>query len=259
VDTTVLVTPPEAARITWYLQRHPELEAALKDRGIKWGAMFLGGSTGLPVVQLNFIPLDERDPQSARHCPFLLPVYGNDPEKPHWLKMAWCGIREARPSVCRLFPVGRVLLAPNSADRPEAWEYRIVHRCPGFEPAGPGEATPPGYHPPDATQTVRDWLAHQMDSDQEGEKELYMHHVLPAFMAERLHAPTDDSPDGLLPEAVTPALLGRLLYSPPPPPSDPAQDHPVIMAWLKDLQTRAPELKAILSEYLSQSDTQAQS
>jgi hypothetical protein len=85
--------------------------------------------------------------------------------------MAWCGIREARPSVCRLFPVGRVLLAPNSADRPEAWEYRIVHRCPGFEPAGPGDATPPGYQPPDPKQTVRDWLAGQIDPDQEGEKE----------------------------------------------------------------------------------------
>jgi Fe-S-cluster containining protein len=254
VDTTVLVTPPEAARITWYLHRHPELDAALKDREIRWGAMFLGGSTGLPIVQLNFVPLDERDPQSARHCPFLLPVYGSDPEKPRWLNMAWCGIREARPSVCRIFPVGRVLLDPASTGRPEAWEYRIVYRCPGFEPASPGEATPLGYRPPDPKQTVGDWLASQIDPDQECEKESYMHHVLPAFMAERLHAPTDDSAGGLLPEAVVLALLGRLLYSPPSPPADPAQDHQVIMAWLKELQTRAAELTKMLSEYLSQSD-----
>ncbi len=26
----------------------------------------------------------------------------------NWLDMAWCAIREARPSVCRLYPVGRV-------------------------------------------------------------------------------------------------------------------------------------------------------
>ncbi len=256
VDTTVLVTPPEVARINWYLRRHPELEAALKDRDIRWGTMFLGGSTGLPVVQLDFVPFDERDPQSARHCPFLLPVYGSDPEKPRWLNMAWCGIREARPSVCRLFPVGRVLLDPNSADQPEAWEYRIVQRCPGFEPAPLGEATPPGYQPPDPKQTVRAWLAGQMNPDQEREKEFYMHKVLPAFMAERLHAPTEDNPDGLLPEGIALPLLGRLLYSPPSPPSDSAQDHPAIMAWLEELRTRPKELKTILSEYLTEPDIQ---
>lgn len=248
VNTEVMVTPPEAARIIWYLDRHPKLADALRRENIRWGAMILGGSTGLPLVLLNFIPFKEDSPDDGRRCLFLAPVYGGDPAGPHWLGMAWCAIREARPGPCRIFPLGRVIAGPKAdVNDPARWEYRIVARCPGFEPAAPDEPTPPGYAPPTPSQTVRHWVAQQLDSDQEMEKNFYMMQVVSAYMQRRLHAPTDDSPDGRLPEGAALAL-GRLFYAPPPAPADPADDHSVIMHWLASLAEQAPALEAALMD-----------
>lgn len=247
IDKTVLVTPPEAARIIWYLHRHPQLEAGLRSRNIRWGSLFLGGSSGLPVLQINFIPMEETNPQSPRHCPFLAPVYRGDPEHPRWANMAWCGIREARPSVCRIFPIGRASYDPANSEHPENWEYRIVEHCPGFEAAGAGEAVPPSYQPPDPQQTVRDWLVQQINPDQEQEKNFYLQAVVPVFMQAHLHAPTADCPQGLLSEPLALAL-GQIFYSPPPPPADPAEDHATIMAWLEGLRGLVTSLKVNLGE-----------
>jgi|GEM_PF-3586455 len=248
IDKTVLITPPEAARIIWYLRRHPQLEASLRERNIRWGSLFLGGSSGLPVLEINFIPLEAGNPNSPKYCPFLTPVYGGDPQKPRWLNMAWCGIREARPSVCRIFPLGRVSFDLGNPQRPENWEYRIMERCPGFETANPGDAVPPGYQPPDSQQTIQAWLAQQIDPAQEEEKNFYLQTVIPAFMQAHLHASTDDCPEGILTEPLALAL-GQIFYSPPPPPLNSAEDHSIIMAWLGGLRDQVAILKTTFGKF----------
>lgn len=248
VDTEVLVTPPEAARLIWYLRRHPELDAPLRDNGLQWGTMFLGGSSGLPVVQLNFIPFDEAEPDKGRHCPFLAPVYGANRR---WLNMAWCTVRQARPGACRIYPVGRAI-GQEDPNQPENWQYRIVSRCPGFEAAPSGEAAPPGYAPPDPTQTIQDWIAGQLDPEQERERNFYLREVVTAWMNAHLHAPTDDCPGGLLSESLAMTIGASVLYAAPSPPLDPANDHRTIMEWLGFLQGSVPALeksvRAILAE-----------
>jgi Fe-S-cluster containining protein len=248
VDTEVLVTPPEAARLIWYLRRHLELDAYPRDNGFQWGAMFLGGSSGLPVVQLNFIPLDKTKPDGSRHCPFLAPVYGANHR---WLNMAWCAVRQARPGACRIYPVGR-MIGQADPNQPENWQYRVVSRCPGFEAAQSGEAVPPGYVPPDPTKTIQDWVALQLDPEQEQERNVYLHEVVTAWMNAHLHAPTDDCPDGVLPEPLAMTIGASVLYAPPSPPRDPANDHRTIMEWLGFLQGSVPALEksvqAILAE-----------
>lgn len=237
VNTDVLVSPPEAARIIWYLERHPEL-AALKNSS--WGELLIGGATGLPLMRLNFIALNDE----THYCPFLMPVCD---ERHTWPRMAWCGIREARPAVCRIFPLGRMAATSNQTKQGNAldYEYRIVERCPGFE-AAPDDQVPPDYTPPNH-QTVRAWLAKQIDLDQEAEKNFYIGEVLPAFMRAQLHAPTENSPDGLLTEGMALKLGHLLFYNPPPRPFETRQDHAVIMVWLKSMLDVVPIIQQTLT------------
>ena len=210
--------------------------------------MFLGGSSGLPVVQLNFVPFDEAKPDKGRHCPFLAPVYSANH---HWLNMAWCAVRQARPGACRIYPVGR-MIGQADPNQPENWQYRIVSRCPGFEAAHSGEAVPPGYALPDPAQTIQDRVALQLDPEQELERNVYLHEVVTALMNAHLHAPTDDCPGGILPESLAMTIGASLWYAPPSPPLDPANDHRTIMEWLGFLRDSVPALEksvqAILAE-----------
>ncbi len=234
VDTEVLVSPPEALRVEWLLKRRTDIAAPLRLGNIKWGKLFLGGSTGLPLLEINFVPLDPNKLEEGTACPFLAPVFVGD----QWVRMAWCAIREARPAACRVFPVGRARL---DITKPE-WEYRIMSRCPGFTQAVPGEPVPPGYAP-NPTQTVQDWLNEQCLPEQDQEKNFYLAQVVPAYLNAGLHASTPDKV-GMLPDEIAIGLLGRLFYGELPPlPSRPEYDHEAIMAWLKILIELVPAIR----------------
>ena len=233
VNMDVLVSPPEAARILWHLERHPDLAARIAK---PWGTMQLGGSSGLPLTQLRFVPLGD----DLNRCPFLSPVYNAQGE---WQQMAWCAIRAVRPAVCRLYPLGRVT-ALGDDGRAGEQDYRIIDRCAGFEPAPVGPL-PPRYTPP-GNQTVRQWVSEQVNADQTAEKTYYLTVVVPAFVTAHMHAPTDDNPGGVLSESDALELGRTLMYDPPAPPPDPGDDHAFLMAWLGSLARHVPELAAAL-------------
>ncbi len=226
-EKTVLVMPPEAVRIHWHIAR--------RDLGIAhWGALFLGGSSGLPVMALRF-------DHPGRRCVFSRTV------RVHGRALgALCLLREARPGPCRTYPLGRAFtLEP--ATGVTTTEYRVTHLCPGFDPASP-EGLPDLQRPAPAGQTVASWLAGQLDPDQEAEKVHYLSSVVPAFMQARLHAPTEDQPAGRLPEALALRVLGPLLYPELPMPADPKDDHAAVIAWLQLLPALAHKLAAALPE-----------
>ena len=231
VNTVVLVSPPEAARILWHLDRHPDLASRIEK---PWGTLQVGGSSGLPLIQLRFVPFEN----NLTRCPFLAPVYNT---KGTWLQMAWCGIREARPTVCRLYPLGR-MSALGDDSRPHDQDYRIIDHCAGFEPAEAGHV-PPGYTPP-GNQTVREWVAQQVDAEQSAEKDYYLAKVVPAYVQAHLHAPTEDNPEGFLSESEALELGRQLFYNPPATPPDSQDDHQTIMAWLALLVCLVPKLGA---------------
>ncbi len=92
VNTDVLVSPPEAARISWHLARRSQL--AHLQFG-EWGALFIGGATGLPLVRLDFVPVAEQ----LAHCPFLVPLFSSAGE---WQQQAGArsGKRDQRCAGC---------------------------------------------------------------------------------------------------------------------------------------------------------------
>ncbi len=246
LSTPILITPPEAARIFWAIERNPTLKGYL-EKGIRWGAMSIGGSTGLPLLRINYVPINIKKPDAGHQCPFLTPVFGGSPnEEPRWLGMAWCGIRAARPTTCRIFPLGR--MGSGDGNALESWRYVIASRCPGFEPAKPGDAVPPGYTPPNDSQTVRAFLEGQIDTQQEEEKRFYLTQVIPAFMKAKLYAPTDDNEDGMLTERDAVTIIGAVLYSPPSAPRDSASDHALIMEWLNRMRDMPPTIVGVLQK-----------
>ena len=222
VGQTILLTPPEASRIIWFLYRN-RISVG------QWASCFLGGSTGFPLLQLEMALLDPENPDSPEVCPFLRFVGSNG----KWNGLALCAIRDARPCVCRIYPTGRLT---NLQGDEATVEYIIANRCQGFELPAHGQAVPDGYCPPDPKQTIEDWVRSQTDPEQEEEKNFYMLDVLRAFLEARIHAPTENSPDGILTEQQAIDLGQMFIYNVLKAPDDPADDHKVIMAWLRLLK-----------------------
>jgi Fe-S-cluster containining protein len=238
VNREIFLTPPEAARIIWFLLRRPELERNLREHDVRWGEIIVGASTGLPGGRLNFLPIDRAEPKRGTYCPFLSPVRQAEPGGGHRTIMHWCGIHTARPAPCRLFPVG--VLASSGGAHPGEATYCIVDRCPGFQPSPPGESVPPGYAPPDARQTVDDWVRSEDDPEMRAEREHYVRVVAQAFIDAGLHASTELTPGGLLSDAEATALGREHFFRPPPPPEDPGGDHSAILEWLDGLLELIP-------------------
>lgn len=243
------LTPPEYAAIRWFLARNP-LGEMIQESHIQWADMALGEMTGLPVAAINFHWVNEQEPG---YCPFLMPVALETPTGPRRLNQAWCGLRDARPGACRIYPLGRMLLADEQTDYadPAQWSYFIVNRCPGFEPAQPGEDVPPGYTPPNGA-LLRDWLSQQVNAGQDRLRAFYLQEVIPAYLAAEVHAPvcqggSNDHEKGIVCPALMTYLGATLFYSPPSPPKDPAQDYIVLRKWLEFLRDFAPALKEILA------------
>lgn len=256
-DQTILLTPPEAARIMWFLARTPDVTERVETlyHG-EWAEIFPGGSTGMATLRIAFHPKNPKRPQGDRVCPFLALVFGGDPQNPKFLDMGWCTVRGARPGACQIYPLGRVMmLDPNTCGtavpRVAAQEYRILTRCPGFERPQPGEALPPGYAPAPADQTVLSWSAGQLNAEAEAEKNLYLFRVVGEFIKRGLHAPTPDNPDGRLSDAHAIQLGTDILYNPPPPPADPAEDHRTIMTWLETILDGIEEIERVVNRSLA--------
>jgi Fe-S-cluster containining protein len=226
-DTDVLVSPPEAACIAWYLKREHIL---LKNP--RWGTLSLGGSTGLPVLKLAFAPWKEA-PGAHRYCPFLVPLPGHE-------NAARCGVYPARPAPCRLFPLGRLIRLDDNTE-----SYIVMERCPGFEPPTPGEPLPEDYQPASPGQTRESWARKHANPEQDAEKRLYVE-VIQAYMERGLHAPTRDSPTGLLSIESSLFLGQSLFYNLPPAPADPAQDHQTITGWLHFLREARDRVREML-------------
>jgi hypothetical protein len=87
-----------------------------------------------------------------------------------------------------------------------------------------------------------------MDAEQEAERNFYLSEVVTAFVRAHVHAPTEDCPEGLLPENAALSLGLRLLYSPPAAPADPAQDNTVIMSWLTTILNFVPVIAGAVRE-----------
>jgi Fe-S-cluster containining protein len=224
VGQTILLTPPEAARILWYMRRN-RIDAGA------WAGSFLGGSTGFPVLQLEMEPLNPDDPNSPEVCPFLRFVPDPDGQR---IRLALCAIREVRPSVCRIYPVGRLTSIRNEET---VVEYFFASQCQGFELPAHGQAVPIGYLRPDPNQTVEDWVCSQTDPEQEEEKNFYVFDVLREFLDAHIHAPMGESRDGILNERQALELGRMFIYNIPAAPKNPADDHKFIMAWLRLLKS----------------------
>lgn len=233
VNREIYLLPPEAARIVWFLLRHPDRERHLREHDIQWGEIVIGGSTGLPGGRLNFLPIDPNHPGRGTRCPFLAPVRQTLADGSKRTIMHWCGLHTARPSPCRLFPIGVVTASDGSGAAERS--YCIVDRCPGFAPAAAGEPVPPDYAPADSSQTVADWLGGQDHPETQAERDFYLYTVAPAFLEAGLHAATEETPGGLLTDAEVTRLGKEHFFRAPMPPDDPARDHETILAWLRSL------------------------
>lgn len=225
VDTNVLVSPPEAARIAWHLERAGLAQEWPPSR---WGELFLGGSTGLPVLRLLF---QARAGDPSRYCPFLAPGSAD---------AGTCRVHAARPAACRLYPLGRLLDLAGRSER-----LHLLERCPGFERPQPGEPVPPGYTPAPHRQTARDWVRQAVQPEMDAEKRRYVE-VIQAYVKLGLHAPTRDNPNGQLSERAALFLGPALFYRLPAAPANPADDHAALLAWLESLEAAAGPVRALL-------------
>ncbi len=254
VNQDILVSPPEALRLAWAVIADAKLLAHLRRVRRPWLEVFDGGSTGLPVAMINFWPVDDE----TRVCPFLMRERRNGSLTERGL----CAAREGRPGACRIYPLGRMFVgdqdAPgrgsddliNTLGQADAWQWRLVSRCAGFEPAA--SPTAPGYRAAPPGQTARDWLAGQMDAQVELEKNFYVQRVVPAFMAAGLHRPTDDSPGGRLQSGRAFGVLADVFYSLNPrclvSPRDPAEAHEMVMRFLNGLIKLVEPLRRVADE-----------
>jgi hypothetical protein len=71
--------------------------------------------------------------------------------------------------------------------------------------------------------------------------------IFSTYAAQGLHLPTETAPDGIQNEKLGKLVLYWLFYlSTPACPQDPDEDHPVLMAWLDSLNTKARVVKRLL-------------
>ncbi len=219
----IMITTPEYIRIVWKLRRAKMLEAVWP-----FTRLHIGFSTGLPVLML-----DPKIGKNGNYCSFLAPAVDRD-GKP--LDLALCLIAGAQPNACRIFPLARmrVIDPANPTAVPPLEESIFVEyeHCPGFEPAKPGQVTPPNYKF-SAEQTVLQFARDRLNPQLDEEITFFTGVVIDAFIKAGCHAPTEQLPKGHLTEEEA-AQLNRLFY--PTlllPPDDLAHDHEAIMHFLK--------------------------
>jgi len=240
VNQDILVTPPEALRLAWAAQENEALMAHLSRHRLHWLDVMDGGSSGLPVGMIHFVPVAT----GVTVCPFLA-VDAKNPGQ------AVCAARDGRPGACRIYPLGRMSVTDRAeTDRtsdewvraqgaPDTWEWRVIARCAGFQAPAAGEPLPPGYRAAPEGQTARQWLAGQMDERIEYEKNFYLHQITKAYMEAHLHVPTNDCPGGRISSNGAFQVLAQAFYGaalrPVPHSGDPAEDHETVMRFLRGL------------------------
>ncbi|MCC7143008.1 MAG: hypothetical protein IT349_12980 [Candidatus Eisenbacteria bacterium] len=236
-NVRLFMTPPEAMRILWHLERHTRLAQSLQARGIRWGDLSIGHSSGLPTLQMCLEPIDRSTDRGDARCPFLVPVHRTVAGRSEPTGMHWCGLHAARPVACRTFPLG--VRAENGAITGHA----ITARCPGFEPAAEGEVVPPDYIPPSPDQTVEAWIGAQLDPEQMAETRFYVTEVMGGYLDQGLHVSTEDNPEGELDDDQVVRLGAEFFYRPIPAPVDPDEDHATLMGWMRELIEALPLIR----------------
>ena len=234
-NTALFLMPPEAMRILWHLERNPAMAERLQARGVRWGDLSIGHSTGLPTLQMIMQPTPNS--REEPRCPFLASVHRTVGDQSIDTGMNWCSLHGARPVACRTYPLGML-----SVDG-EVTSYAVTMRCPGFEKPSADDALPPDYAPPDPMQTVADWINAQIDQGQMDECQHYVNSVTAAYLEANCHATTDDNPGGSLNDDQVIRLGAEYFYRPIPAPADPAEDHATLMAWLDELVRALPMIR----------------
>lgn len=233
-ETPIVLSIPEVWRMTWQILRTPGMANMFRRTGMGATVAYLGHSSGLPVQLLN--KLDG-------HCVFLTPFgeggTGVDGS------LFGCAIHDQRPNTCRVFPLGRIIAYEQDGTAIQE-EYVLSSRCPGFDAAGPGEIVLDGYLPPNAGQTVQDWVDLNLPKENRTETALAFE-IFKRFMDEGFHAPTEAQPGGKLNTEFVMSALLRLFYVPPAPPKDSSLDHALIMGRLEVLRDEGAEM--VLAAY----------
>jgi Fe-S-cluster containining protein len=239
-NKNVALAPFEYARIMWQIERTPEM--APFDQ-IYWRHAYIGHRSGWPQMCIDFVTIPGTE---IEICPFVM--LPGESLKPDSQPFGLCGIYEVRPLVCQIFPFGRAFTTGG-----EVSLFQSDHTCPGFEPAGRGEAYFPDYvFDPD--RTVGEYIQANLVPEMDAENTLYKR-ILMNLSQKGYSAKTDDNPDGKLTHTGA-MLLGSLLYSVPDCPDDPGDDHRTIMGWLemmeKGIPTKPPEFYNQLGEQRAQ-------
>jgi Fe-S-cluster containining protein len=224
LDKTIVLRPSEYYRIVWFLGRH-----RLPLRTDRWAAFGTGGMSGTPVARIAF---EQKQKDGVHVCPFLTPVF--DQEGKPVFPQGRCGIYPARPVPCRIYPYGRgELHDPKTGEVHEV--ITIAERCKGFET------------PPEREQTIAAFLQSSRPEAVREEVDI-CNRLLFSFAQAGLHERTPDNPTSLLEEGLAFSLLTPLLYTPPPCPADPADDHKTIMDHLRTLEKKRGALISLFGQ-----------
>lgn len=234
----LLLHPASAARLDWTYQESAELREVLTKHQARWASLGVCSETGVPLMMIK----PARQAEDMYHCPFLVPKMEVENDHMVYSGIAFCAIHQARPSVCRLFPLSRSVVIGEPSLQVE---YRLTMKCPGFEAAGSDDPVYPGYQPPDESQRVIDWIEDNFHPHILEEEEFYYQRIVIALRDTNLRMSTEQGGEGVLNEGQTIGLGINLVYNPPLPVwhkayegsryrkmSQSEAEHSIIMGWL---------------------------
>lgn len=214
IEGQTAITPPEFARITWFMYRNG---MGVQDIGYP----IPEETAGLPVLFLlkkpQLIGKEKRD-----CCVFLSPTFQTNQGKLETSGKWVCDIYPVRPVICRLFPIGRMQTRRGAevAGLTDRDLYRQTHNCRGMERALKQTTD----------QTLGEWLSKNLDPEVDEEKRFFHEKVLPAWREFRSGSRKTETGLSINPEEFEEDC--QSFYKAPRPPEDPAQDHETIMRWL---------------------------
>ncbi|MCJ7625890.1 MAG: YkgJ family cysteine cluster protein [Anaerolineaceae bacterium] len=234
----LLLHPASAARLDWAYQESAELREVLSKQKARWASLGVCSETGVPLMMI----IPARQTEDTYYCPFLIPEMETENDHMVYSGIASCAIHQIRPSVCRLFPLGRRVVIGEPGLQVE---YRLMMKCPGFEAEGSDDPVYPGYQPPDESRSVKDWIEDSFPAHIQVEEEFYYQRIVIALRKTNLRMSTKQAGEGILNEQQTINLGINLVYNPPLPVWHKAYDgsryremsqseaeHSILMDWL---------------------------
>lgn len=233
-SSSILIAPPQAWRIQWSLLRRK------RQIGMgTWLDIAIGSNSGLPAAQL--VKVHNGFDQPA--CVFMTRLKKEG--KP--TGFTGCGIHDARPITCRLFPVGRLTAFDKDEDGGAVTtRYVLADMCPGFESPTPTDSIPEWYRLPN-NQTVAEWVAAQVPAELDVETNAVVE-IYKWMLEEGYAARTPNNPQQRLHPALAQTLWLPIFYSPPPLPTDPDDDHATVLQHLTRVRQMVTEVMAYLDQ-----------